>query len=65
MESNCVTIVSACVRGAALKREKKSAGAAARKAMGVRKNEENPVSICRMISELECDMYVRLSALRV
>ena len=43
--------------------EKKVAGA--RKAMGVRKNEANPASICTMISKWEFDMSVELYAQRM
>ena len=43
--------------------EKKTA--AARKAMGVRKNEPNPASICQMISQWEMDMTVALYAARM
>jgi hypothetical protein len=39
--------------------------AAARKAMGVRKNEANPASICTMISKWEFDMSVELYAQRM
>ena len=34
--------------------------AAARKAMGVRKNEENPASLCRLITEWENELRLRL-----
>ena len=40
--------------------DKKTAGA--RKAMGVRKNEANPASICAMISQWEFEMNVELYA---
>ena len=43
--------------------EKKTASA--RKAMGVRKNEANPASICDMISRWEFEMNVELYALRL
>jgi hypothetical protein len=43
--------------------EKKTASA--RKAMGVRKNEANPASICGMISQWEFEMNVELYALRL
>ena len=43
--------------------EKKTANA--RKAMGVRKNEANPASICGMISRWEFEMNVELYALRL
>jgi hypothetical protein len=43
--------------------EKKTA--AARKAMGVRKNEPNPASIRQMISQWEMDMTVGLYAARM
>ena len=43
--------------------EKKTA--AARKAMGVRKNEPNPASIRQMISQWEMDMTVALYAARM
>ena len=93
--------VRAAVRAAALKREKKAAGvaarragkvaaaerraaadsawdalvrderaaiekkvASARKAMGVRKNEETPDSIIRLISVWESEMFIRLSGVR-
>lgn len=39
--------------------------AAARKAMGLRKNEANPASICAMISKLEFEMSVELYAQRM
>ena len=39
--------------------------ASARKAMGVRKNEPNPDSIGRLISQWECEMNVDLYAARV
>jgi len=39
--------------------------ASARKAMGVRKNEANPASICGMISRWEFEMNVELYALRL
>jgi len=34
--------------------------ATTRKAMGVRKNEENPASICRLIGEWEQDLLLRM-----
>jgi hypothetical protein len=43
--------------------EKKTASA--RKAMGVRKNEANPASICTMISQWEFEMNVELYAQRM
>ena len=43
--------------------EKKTASA--RKAMGVRKNEANPASICQMIERWEMDMAVALYAARM
>ena len=43
--------------------EKKTASA--RKAMGVRKNEANPASICTMISRWEFEMNVELYAMRL
>ena len=43
--------------------EKKTA--AARKAMGVRKNEENPISIRQMISQWEMDRIVALYTARM
>jgi len=43
--------------------EKKTASA--RKAMGVRKNEANPASICGMISQWEFEMNVELYAMRL
>ena len=43
--------------------EKKTA--AARKAMGVRKNEANPASIRQMIERLEMDMAVALYTARM
>ena len=43
--------------------EKKTA--AARKAMGVRKNEPNPASICQLISQWEMDLTVSLYAARM
>jgi hypothetical protein len=43
--------------------EKKTASA--RKAMGVRKNEANPASICSMISQWEFEMNVELYAMRL
>jgi len=43
--------------------EKKTASA--RKAMGVRKNEANPASICAMISQWEFEMNVELYAMRL
>ena len=43
--------------------EKKTASA--RKAMGVRKNEANPPSICNMISQWEFEMNVELYAMRL
>lgn len=39
--------------------------ASARKAMGVRKNEANPASICSMISQWVFEMNVELYALRL
>ena len=39
--------------------------AAARKAMGVRKNEPNPASICKLISQWEMDVTVALYAARM
>ena len=39
--------------------------ASARKAMGVRKNEANPASICQMIERWEMDMAVALYAARM
>ena len=38
--------------------------ASARKAMGVRKNEETPDSIIRLISVWESEMFIRLSGVR-
>jgi len=43
--------------------EKKTASA--RKAMGVRKNEANPASICAMISQWEFEMNLELYAMRL
>lgn len=43
--------------------EKKTASA--RKAMGVRKNESNPASICAMISKWEFEMNLELYAARL
>ena len=43
--------------------EKKTAGA--RKAMGLRKNEANPASICDLISKWEFEMNVELYAERL
>lgn len=43
--------------------EKKTASA--RKAMGVRKNEPNPDSICRLISQWEFEMNLELYAARM
>lgn len=38
--------------------------ASTRKAMGVRKNEENPASLCRLIGEWESEMMLRMYAAR-
>lgn len=101
METTATVTVSAALRGAALKREKKAAAVLARiagkaaaaerreaeeaawleirrqgrekiekktgelrKAMGVRKNEANPASICSMISQWECELNLQLYAAR-